>query len=129
MRACARDDGFVTVQFVGVTAFSLVLFVLLANLVLAQYARAALRHAADDAARAASRAASTVVAGQRCRSHADAAVADLLGGALVRDRATTCHLSAHRVEVDVRATVGAWLPLYPPFDVGATATVVREARP
>ena len=123
------DDGFVTVQFAVATAFALLMFVLLANLVLAQYARASLRSAVDEGARAASRAASDGDAHARCLARVDDAMADLLGGSLLASRARSCTIGADRVAASASGTVAAWLPLYPAMPIDATTTVVREVAP
>ena len=50
------DAGFVTVQFTAAVAFSMVVLVMLANLIVYQYGRGVVRAAVDEAVRAGSRA-------------------------------------------------------------------------
>jgi len=55
-RAPDRAGGFVTTQFVLAVALSLVLFVMLCNVIVYQYARGVVRAALDEGVRTASRA-------------------------------------------------------------------------
>lgn len=54
MPSCSnRESGFTTIQYVAVTGFSLVLFVLMANLLVGVYQRGAVRDALDEGVRTA----------------------------------------------------------------------------
>jgi hypothetical protein len=116
--------GFVTLQFVVAAALSLVLLVLVANVLVAAYARAAVRAALDEGARAGARA--DAVAAE-CIRRAHDVLDDLLGGPLragVGD--VTCSADDRRVHAAVHVTGEAWLPGVPAWSYTAAAVTTRE---
>jgi hypothetical protein len=119
-----RDDGFVTVQFVTAAALSLVLLVLLANVLVAAYARGVVRAALDEGARAGAR---TADGAAECALRAGAVLDDLLGGPLRGGvEPIVCVVEGDRVRASTRAAVAGWLPGTPGWVFDVTATAVRE---
>ena len=98
---------------------------LLANVLVAAYARGVLRAAVDEGARAASRA---PAAAGTCEARAGAALDQLLGA--LGDRAVVrCEYRVERVVAAGALRMPAWLPGVPAFSLSARATVVREQEP
>ncbi len=100
-----------TIQYVLATGFSLILLVLIANLLVDLYARAAVRDALDEAARAAVPVGASAAA---CRDRADAVVAGLLHGSVGRDVAVRCTVTATEVAADADVRLASWLPVFVP---------------
>jgi hypothetical protein len=116
--------GFVTVQFVASVALSLVLLVLLANVLVAGYARGVVRAALDEGVRAGARAEEATA---ECARRAAAVLDDLLGGPLRAGvEPVACSVDAERVRASTRAVVSAWLPGMRDWAFEVTATATRE---
>lgn len=120
------SGGFATVQYVLATAFSLVVFVMLANLVVFLYGRGVVRAALAEGARAGSPAEAGPAA---CEAAALDVLDDLLGG--MRDQVAV-HCAEEDGLVRARATVGfrSWLPaLVPDWNFRAGSSAVKERTP
>ena len=78
-RKHGEDNGYLTVQFVVAIGFSLLLFVLIANVIIVQYAHGVVRSAAEEGAQAGSRLSATNV---ECEARANEVLGSLLGGAM-----------------------------------------------
>ncbi len=118
-RDAPDDHGFVTVQYVAATAFSLVLLVLFANLLVDLYARAAVRDALDEGARAAA-----IVGGgpRECEERARAVVSQLVRGSAGRDIDIECVEPGNGfVRARARVRLRAWLPGVPDWTFTVTA--------
>jgi hypothetical protein len=91
-------------------AWSLVLLVLIANLLVDLYARGAVRDALDDGVRAGSPAGASVAA---CEQRAHEVVTGLVRGPLLR---TTVHCAVDGafVVADAQVTLQSWLPMLIP---------------
>jgi hypothetical protein len=116
-----------TVQFVMATALSLMVFVMLANFVVALYARGAIRAAVDEGARAGAPVDAT---NADCRRRGDDALNNLLGGAMRSGVHLDCvdDLGTVRARADV--TLRGWLPLVAPdWSFSLTGTAVKEREP
>ena len=85
--------GFTTIQYVIAVAWSLVLFVLVANLMVDLYARGAVRDALDDGVRAGAPAAGPVAA---CEARAHEVVSGLVRGPLLDARGALRRVRAVR---------------------------------
>jgi hypothetical protein len=72
------EDGMTTVQYVAATAFSLIVFVMMANFIVFLYARGVVRAAVDEGARAGGRFGASSA---ECESRARDVLGDLLAGA------------------------------------------------
>ena len=118
--------GAATLQYVVATAFVLVVFVGLTNLVVDLYARWAVRAAVDEAVRAGARVDAS--AAQCCGRVPTTCSTDLLGGRLRAGVDVSC---AERVDV-VTATADVRLPgwlLLPDWSFTVTGTAVKERMP
>ena len=120
------DAGFVTLEVVVASALALLVVVVLANLLVVQYARGVLRAAVDEGARAGSR----VDAGAEvCEARARAALDDLLGGALGDGVVVRCAVDDDAVVAEADGVLPGWVPPVPDLRVAARALAVREVAP
>lgn len=101
------DRGFTTIQYVIAVAWSLVLLVLIANLLVDLYARGAVRDALDDGVRAAAPAGATVAA---CETRAREVVSALVRGPVLSTD-IHCQDSGPFVTADTDVTLRSWLPM------------------
>lgn len=104
------DRGFVTIQYVIAVAWSLVLLVLIANLLVDLYARGAVRDALDDGVRAGAPAGASVVA---CERRAQEVVTGLVRGPLLHT-VIHCRHDGAFVVAEARVTLRSWLPMLVP---------------
>ena len=115
------DRGVSSVQFVLASALALIFFVALANVVVFQYGRGALRSALEQGARAGS------IGGEAaCEATAATVVADLLGGQMSDGLVVDCSASGAGVEARGAATFPSWTPLMPDLEVDLVARAVAE---
>jgi hypothetical protein len=106
-----RDErGFTTIQYVIAVAWSLVLLVLIANLLVDLYARGAVRDALDDGVRAGAPAGASVAA---CEQRAHEVVTGLVRGPLLQT-VVHCREDGAFVVADARVTLRSWLPMLLP---------------
>lgn len=119
-----RDDGFATAEYVVACGLGLVLLVLVANLLVDVYARAVVRDAVDEAARAAVPIDAPAGA---CEARAAEILRGLLGGP-AGDRVTlTCSPGPDWVVVTADVTLPAWLPaLVPDWHFRVQAVTAKE---
>lgn len=130
MRWRSSADGFVTVQYVWVIATSLVLFTLVANVVLVQYARAVVRTALDDGVRAGARVTTSAEEAElACERAAEAARRDLLGGRLGEDIRIDCVPDAEAVRAEASSRFASWFPAFPDWTLTDRAVATREVAP
>jgi hypothetical protein len=109
-RPYRSDSGFTTIQYVIAVAWSLVLLVLIANLLVDLYARGAVRDALDDGVRAAAPAGASVLA---CEQRAHEVVAGLVRGPLLRT-VVHCREEGDVVVAEAQVTLRSWLPMLVP---------------
>jgi hypothetical protein len=110
------------VQYVVATSFSLVLFVLVANMLVDGYERAAVRAALDEGVRAAVPSGSPTT----CEDRARAVVAALASGAHTEVADLRCTRAGDAVVAEAKVTLRSWLPMFVPdwtFAVRASARV------
>jgi len=120
-RGC--DRGFTTIQYVIAVAWSLVLLVLIANLVVDLYARGAVRDALDDGVRAGAPASAPITA---CETRAREVVTALVRGPLL-DAALNCDESGAFVVAEAKISLRSWLPmLVPDWRMTLHAEELRE---
>jgi hypothetical protein len=114
-----------TVQYVAATAFSLIVFVMMANFIVFLYARGVVRASVDEGARAGSRFGATTA---ECESRAHAVLGDLLAGRLGSDVRVTCDSPNEDVmRARVHVTLHGWLPgLVPDWTFTLNARSVKE---
>jgi hypothetical protein len=116
-----------TVQFVTATAISLFVFVVLANLAVALYARGAIRAAIDEGARAGAPIDSSVA---ECERRANDALDDLLGGRMRAAVHVGCVDSFGTVRARADVEIVGWIPgVIPDWAFTLTATAVKEHEP
>ena len=106
MKRSGRECGFTTVQYVVATSFSLVLFVVLANVLVDSYERAAVREALDEGVRSAVPSGSELV----CTNRARASMRARVGGAHVRIDQLRCRRAGDAMVAEVHVTFRSWLP-------------------
>ena len=119
MRTWNDERGMTTLPTVVAASFALVMFVLLAQLVLVQYARGVSRTAVDEAVR------TSAVAGGDVGVCVDAATSvldDLLGGPFGADLVTRCVADDRALVASVEGPLQSLLPFLPPFAVAAEAS-------
>jgi hypothetical protein len=122
MRSCTEDheSGFATIQYVAVTGFSLVLFVLMANLLVGVYQRGAVRDALDEGVR------TVVPAGAdpaECERRARGVVDDIAGSVTVEQ--LRCDAVPGGVVAVAHITIDSWL-LLPDWHMELRARATRE---
>lgn len=110
-------------QFVLASALGLLVFLMMANLVVVQYGRGAIRSAVEQGARAGA------ISGDAhdCVSKADAVVRQLLGGRMSDGLDLVCTATGSAMVASAAATFDSWLPVTPDFDVAITSEAVLEA--
>ncbi|HEX6947506.1 MAG TPA: hypothetical protein VF246_09170 [Acidimicrobiia bacterium] len=107
------DAGLTSVQFVLAAGLGLLLFIVLANLVVVQYGRGALRSALEQGVRAGTITRSV----EACEATAADVVSQLLGGAMSDGLDIECGAEGGAVVAIVDAVFQAWVPLIPDFEV------------
>jgi len=125
-RSCepgSSEPGFATPQFLLAVACSMVLLAVSANLVVQQYALAAVRASLDEGTRAGG----LVGAGAaECRRRAEEAVRGLLGPASRRSVQVRCTRTAAAVTAIARVRLDGWAPLVPDLVTELRAEAVAE---
>jgi hypothetical protein len=117
----SADAGVTSLQFVVASALALLLFLALANLVVVQYGRGAIRSALEQGARA-----GTVSGVDVCESIAADVIADLLGGAMSRDLVLGCQREGQAMVASASATFQSWTPMTPDFSISLVSRAVAE---
>ena len=114
-RTAARlvdEDGVSSVQFLAASALVLLFFVLVANLVVVQYGRGAVRSALEQGARI-----GTVRGPASCVDATSGVLADLLGGEMGRDLTVDCARDGRDVVATASGSFRSWTPFSPDFTV------------
>jgi hypothetical protein len=106
----ADQSGFTTIQYVIAVAWSLLLLVLIANLLVDLYARGAVRDALDDGVRAGAPVGASVAA---CEQRAHEVVTGLVRGPVLRT-VVHCREDGAFVVADAQVTLRSWLPMLLP---------------
>ena len=128
-RLCRRGqgrDGFVTVQAVFVYAVALMTLVWLANFIVFQYGRGAVRAAIDEGARTGSRVDASEAT---CEARAREVLDNLLGGVMGTGVTITCRLDGGRMLAEARGTFASWAPPVPTYRFDVTATALQTQAP
>jgi hypothetical protein len=126
-RAAGRlsERGMTSVQFLLASALGLVLFLTLANIVVVQYGRGAIRSALEQGARVGAITGSVA----RCETRVDDVLSQLLGGQMGVGIAARCTVSATVVRASGVGSFRSWTPLSPDFGVDIQALATREILP
>jgi hypothetical protein len=118
------DDGFSTIQYVVATGFSLLLFVMIANLLVDLYERGAVRDALDEGVRAAMPAAATI---HDCEARIHDVLASVAGGSSLRVAELSCVNDGDRVIASAHVALRSWFPaLLPDWQLDLHAVAHRE---
>lgn len=115
------ERGVSTVQFVLASALAMVLFLALANLVVVQYGRGALRSAVEQGARAGSVGGVGV-----CEMRAGEVISDLIGGRMSDGAVVSCHIDGTDIIATGSVIFDSWTPLTPDFEFTTSARSVGE---
>ena len=120
------EGGFVTAQAVLVYAFSLLTLVWLANFVVYQYGRGAVRAAIDEGARAGIR---VDASADVCRGRAQEVLDNLLRGPMGANVTITCTDEGDKVVARATATFASWMPPVPTYSFSVAASALRSRNP
>jgi hypothetical protein len=102
-------------------ALGMLLFLVLANLVVVQYGRGAIRSALEQGVRAGS------VGGMaRCEQTVESVVGDLLGGRMSDGLTFECYLVGDVVVAEATVVFRSWTALTPDFEVALSSRAVVE---
>jgi hypothetical protein len=112
-----------SIQYVVATAFSLLVFVAMANVVVDLYARGAVRAAVDEGARAG---AAVDTSADECERRAHDVLANLLAGAIGRSVTVSCREVGGAMEAQARVTLAAWIPGVPSWSFTVSGSVAKE---
>lgn len=111
-------------QFALAGGLCLILFVLLANLVVVQYGRGAIRSALDQGARVASLTGDPV----SCETRVREVLGQILGGHMGDGTRVSCHVEGSIVVARAEARFESWTPLTPDVEVDISVHAAVEPR-
>ena len=118
------EAGFTTIQYVVATAFSLLLFVMVANLLVDLYERGAVRDALDEGVRAGVPLAATSA---DCLARAREVVHSIANGASLRIEDLACEPDGDRIVATARVSLRSWFPMIvPDWHLSLRASAHRE---
>ena len=116
--------GFTTIQYVVATAFSLLLFVLVANLLVDLYERGALRDALDEGVRTGVPVAASA---DDCLARVHEVVRSIASGSSLRVDDLSCERDGDRIVATARVVLRSWFPmLLPDWRLTLRASAHRE---
>lgn len=118
------EGGFTTIQYVVATGFSLLLFVLVANLLVDLYERGAVRDALDEGVRAGV----PVAAGaDNCLARARGVVSSIANGSSVRVDDLSCVRAGDGIVATAHVVLRSWFPnLLPDWRLSLRASARAE---
>lgn len=119
------DRGVTSVQFVLASGLGLVVFLVLANLVVVQYGRGAIRSALDQGVRVGAISSSEA----DCEQRISDVLGQLLGGRMGDGVVFGCEVGPATVSASGSAVFDAWTPFSADFEVDLSATATREIPP
>lgn len=124
-RGFSGDGGFATTNFVVAAGFSMLFFVLLANLLVVQYGRAVVRVALDEGAR---HGALFGADAADCESRVERVLDGLLGEEMGSGVTFRCLRGPGGTRATASVVFGSWLPAIPDFrfEMGAVAATERR---
>ena len=124
-RDSSPDDGFTTAGFVVAAGFSMMFFVLLANLMAVQYGRGVVRVALDEGARHGAR---YGAADPACELRIREVLGGLLGGEMGSGVSYRCERDSSRTSATAQVVFPAWIPGIPEFRFQMAATAAAERK-
>jgi hypothetical protein len=120
-----KDRGVSSVQFLLASGLGLLLFLAMANLVVVQYGRGALRSALDQGARAGAVSSSA----DDCVDRIQGVLTQLLGGRMSDSIVAGCVVGPEVVTATGRGVFESWTPFTSGFAIEITAQAIRELPP
>ncbi len=118
------ESGFTTIQYVVATAFSLLLFVMVANLLVDLYERGAVRDALDEGARSGVPLAASA---DDCLVRAHDVVRSIASGSSIHVDDLTCVQDGDRIVSTARISLDSWFPmLLPDWQLTLHASARKE---
>ncbi|CAN5851756.1 hypothetical protein BH23ACT4_BH23ACT4_06560 [soil metagenome] len=116
------ERGFTSLQFLIASSLALVVFAVLANMVVVQYSRGAMRSALDQGARAGS------IAGteEACEDRVSQVLAELLGGSIGESASFDCLVAGPVIRATGELVVSSWTPFTADFDLQLSAEASLE---
>lgn len=117
-----HEEGTSTLTYTVCVGYSLIIFALLANAIVAFYGRGVVRAALDEGVRSGSR---TNGGAAACQQRAEQTVGQLLGE-LAADVQIVCADTPTVVTADATATFAAWMPGVPAFTFELAARGLRR---
>lgn len=118
------ESGFSTIQYVVATGFSLLLFVMVANLLVDLYERGAVRDALDEGVRAAVPVGTSAA---DCLARTHEVVMSIASGSSLRIDDVSCVGDGDRVLATARVSLRSWFPmLLPDWRLSLRASAHRE---
>jgi hypothetical protein len=105
------EHGFTTIQYVVASAFSLLLFVLIANVLVDLYERGAVRDALDEGVRAGVPVAATPA---DCEARVREVLHSVAGGSVLHVDELHCTRDGAFVVATARVSLRSWLPMMVP---------------
>ncbi|MGH8914837.1 MAG: hypothetical protein ACRDZM_10025 [Acidimicrobiia bacterium] len=119
------DRGVTSVQFLLAGGLALLLFLALANPVVVQYGRGALRSALDQGARVGAISSSVV----QCEQRVADVLGQLLGGRMGDGVTASCQVGPAVATASGEAVFTSWTPFASDFRIEMTASATRELVP
>jgi hypothetical protein len=116
------DRGFTSLQFLIASSLALVVFVALANVVVVQYSRAAMRSALDQGVRAGTIAGTA----DACEDRIAQVLSQLLGGSIGETTDFECDLVGPLMRATGGLEVDSWTPFTGDFEVRLVAEASLE---
>ncbi|MGQ0849511.1 MAG: hypothetical protein ACT4OP_10395 [Actinomycetota bacterium] len=117
------EQGMVTVQFMAVTALSMVFLALLSYLIAVQYASGVVRAALDEGVRVSAPARATEV---DCVEAIDRVLEGLMSGPLGEGVAASCVVEGDQVVASATAAFPGWFPGLPAISFDVEVRGVKE---
>jgi hypothetical protein len=118
------ERGFTTIQYVVATAFSMLLFVLVANLLVDLYERGAVRDALDEGVRAGVPVTATA---DDCLARTREVVRSIANGSSIRVGDLSCEADGDRIVATAQVDLRSWFPmLLPDWHLSLRASAHRE---
>ena len=119
------DRGVSSIQFLLASALGLLLFLILANLVVVQYGRGAVRSALDQGARVGAVTGSELA----CEAKVAEVLDQLLGGTMGQAVNSGCTVGGVSVEAQAEGTFSSWVPVFGDFYIDLRVQAALEPLP
>jgi Flp pilus assembly protein TadG len=122
-RARRDANGFAAIGYVMIWTIALVVLVLVMEVIVDTYGRAAIGHALDSGVRAGARVDASSV---ECQRRAQETINTLLGGSMRNGVAITCDATPARVQAAASVRFEPWLPISPRWQFTLTASATKR---